>query len=143
LILGSRPAISRRAQKGNSYKKVDCILSGYDIPWFRSFLAHDPRLVLAQVKCPALLVFEERDLQVPAEDHLPAMVQALLQGNHNDFSVKTFPGANHLFQAAATGSPAEYERLPKEFVPGFLEFLSAWLSLRIIPFSSDRGSSSR
>jgi len=59
------------------------------------------------------------------------MVQAFLQGNHNDFSIKTFSGANHLFQTAVTGSPTEYEQLRKEFVPGFLDFISAWISQRI------------
>jgi len=111
--------------------KVDCILLGYNTPWFRSFLDYDPRPALAKVKCPVLLVFGEIDLQVPAEQNREAMVQALLRGNHNDFSIKTFPAANHLFQTAVTGSPAEYERLRKEFVPGFLDFISAWISQRI------------
>jgi len=111
--------------------KVDCILCGYNTPWFRSFLDYDPRPALAKVKCPALLVFGELDLQVSAEENRQAMVQALLQGRHNDFSIKTFPGANHLFQTALTGSPAEYERLRGEFVPGFLDFISDWISQRI------------
>ena len=111
--------------------KVDCILTGYNTPWFCSFLDYDPRPALAKVKCPVLLVFGELDLQVPAEENRQAMVQALLKGSHNDFSIKTFPGANHLFQTAVTGSPAEYERLPKEFVPGFLDFISVWISQRI------------
>jgi pimeloyl-ACP methyl ester carboxylesterase len=111
--------------------KVDCILSGYDTPWFRSFLDYDPRPKLAKVKCPVLLIFGEFDAQVPPEENRRAMVQSLLHGKHSDFTVKTFPGANHLFQAAVTGSPAEYERLGKEFVPGFLDFISSWISERV------------
>jgi len=111
--------------------KVDCILSGYDTPWFRSFLDYDPGPNLAKVKCPALLVFGELDAQVPPEENRQAMVQALLRGKNSDFTVKTFPGANHLFQAAVTGSPSEYERLGKEFVPGFLDFISSWISERV------------
>ena len=126
---GMESAVEKKSAELES--KVDCVLAGYNTPWFRSFLDHDPRLALAKVKCPVLLVFGELDLQVPAEDNRKAMVQALLQGSHNDFSVKTFPGANHLFQTAVTGSPAEYERLRKEFVPGFLDFISAWVSRRI------------
>ncbi len=107
--------------------KVDCILSGYNTPWFRSLLEYDPGPALAKLKCPVLLVFGELDVQVPADENRKAMAQALLQGGNNDFSIRTFPGANHLFQTAVTGSPAEYERLPKEFVPGFLDFVSAWI----------------
>ena len=122
------PALGQSSAELQS--KVDCILSGYDTPWFRSFLEHDPRPALAKVTCPVLLVFGGLDLQVPAEENRKAMVQALLQGAHSDFSVRTFPGANHLFQAAVTGSPAEYGRLSKEFVPGFLDLISGWISLR-------------
>lgn len=111
--------------------KVDCILSGYNTPWFRSFLDHDPRTALAEVRRPILLVFGELDSQVPLEENRNSMVQALLRGSCGDFSVKTFPGANHLFQTAVTGSPAEYETLRKEFVPGFLDFISAWISRRL------------
>jgi len=126
---GTDPAIRKASPELEA--KVDCILSGYNTPWFRSFLDYDPIPALAKVKCPVLLIFGELDAQVPAAENRQAMVQALLQGSHNDFAVKTFPGANHLFQAAETGSPAEYERLPKEFVPGFLDFVSAWISGQI------------
>jgi len=122
------PALGQSSAELQS--KVDCILSGYDTPWFRSFLEHDPRPALEKVTCPVLLVFGGLDLQVPAEENRKAMVRALLQGGHSDFSVRTFPGANHLFQAAVTGSPAEYGRLSKEFVPGFLDLISGWISLR-------------
>jgi pimeloyl-ACP methyl ester carboxylesterase len=126
---GMDSAIGKKSSALES--KVDCILSGYNTPWFRSFLDYDPRPALAKVKCPVLLIFGELDLQVPAEENRQAMVQALLQGRHNDFSIKTFPGANHLFQTAVTGSPAEYEQLGREFVPGFLDFISDWISRRI------------
>jgi pimeloyl-ACP methyl ester carboxylesterase len=126
---GTDPPIEKGSSELES--KVDCILSGYNTPWFRSFLDYDPRPALSRVKCPVLLIFGELDMQVPAEENRRAMVQALLQGNHHDFLVKTFPGANHLFQDAVTGSPAEYEHLRKAFVPGFLDFISAWISERI------------
>ena len=126
---GAGSAVEKKSAELDS--KVDCILSGYNTPWFRSFLDHDPRTALAEVKCPILLVFGELDSQVPLEENRNSMVQALLRGSCGDFSVKTFPGANHLFQTAVTGSPAEYERLRKEFVSGFLDFISAWISQRL------------
>jgi hypothetical protein len=35
--------------------------------------------------------------------------------------------ANHLFQSAKTGTPMEYARLEKQFVPGLLDDISAWI----------------
>jgi dienelactone hydrolase len=110
--------------------KLECILTGYNTPWFRSFLDYDPAPVLAKLQCPILLIFGDLDLQVPAEANRRAMVQALLQGNNRDFTVRTFPRANHLFQDALTGSPNEYDQLGKEFLPGFLDYLSGWIVTR-------------
>jgi hypothetical protein len=43
------------------------------------------------------------------------------------YRIEVFPRANHLYQDAPTGSIAEYAMLKKEFVPGFLELLVAWI----------------
>lgn len=107
--------------------KVNCMLNLFTSRWFKFFLDYDPIPVLKKVKCPVLLLFGELDLQVPAEMNKKAMVEALKRGGNNDYSVKIFPKANHLFQSAKTGSPSEYNDLAKEFVPGFLEFMSDWI----------------
>ncbi len=52
---------------------------------------------------------------------------ALRRAQNPDATFLVFPRANHLFQEAATGSPNEYARLPKAFVPGFLETIGEWL----------------
>ncbi len=100
-------------------------------PWFQYFLKHDPAPVLERVKCPVLLVFGELDLQVPAEWSRDAMVKALERGGNKDVKAKIFPKANHLYQEAKTGSPSEYAALPKQFVPGFLDFISGWILERV------------
>lgn len=107
--------------------KISCVLTTYNTPWFRSFLDYDAKQVLARVKCPVLLLFGELDLQVPAEMHSRAMVSALERAGNDDYVMKIFPKANHLFLHARTGSPSEYGDLAKEFVPGFLEFMSDWI----------------
>ncbi len=99
--------------------------------WFQSFLKHDPAPILERVKCPVLLVFGELDLQVPAEWSRDAMVKALERGGNKDVKAKIFPKANHLYQEAKTGSPSEYTALPKQFVPGFLDFISGWILERV------------
>ena len=73
------------------------------------------------------MIFGELDLQVPTELNKDAMVEALKRGGNKNYILKIFPSANHLYQHAKTGSPAEYGNLDKKFVPGFLEFMSKWI----------------
>ena len=99
--------------------------------WFLYFLSYDPVPALKNVKCPTLLLHGELDLQVPAEMSHKSMVAALEEGGNKDFKAKIFPKANHLFQEATTGSPSEYAKLPKKFVPGFLELMTDWMLERV------------
>jgi pimeloyl-ACP methyl ester carboxylesterase len=96
-------------------------------PWMEYFLAYDPAPTLEKVSCPVLMLFGELDLQVPVTQNEQPMVEALIKGGNKDFEVKIFQKANHLFQSANNGSPSEYGNLPKEFIPGFLNFMSAWI----------------
>ncbi len=131
------PEIARMVQKQTSQhsesaddaisSEIDCLLTMFASPWFRSFLDHDARPVLESVKCPVLLIFGGLDRQVPPEMNREAMVGALERGGNSKYVVRTFSTANHLFQGAKTGSPSEYGALDKEFVPGFLKLLSDWI----------------
>ncbi len=103
----------------------------YQSSWMKYFMAYDPAPALEKVKCPVLLLFGGLDLQVsPAQNERP-MVDALTRGGNKDFQVKVFPDANHLFQKAITGGVSEYSKLPKEFLPGFLEFIGEWIQKRV------------
>jgi pimeloyl-ACP methyl ester carboxylesterase len=103
---------------------------GLETPWFRYFLDYDPKRDLRKVDVPVLAVFGEKDLQVPPSVNLEPMREALAEAPTEDVTIEVIPGANHLFQAAATGSPDEYASLPKEFVPGFMELVSGWILRR-------------
>ena len=95
--------------------------------WMRYFISFDPAPVLAAVRCPVLAIFGERDTQVPPATNRPALEAAFAKGGNSRVTVKVYPEANHLFIAAKTGLPSEYASLPKTFVPGFLDDISAWL----------------
>ena len=95
------------------------------------FLRYDPYDALTKVKCPVLMLFGELDLQVPPKQNEEPMLKALKNGGNTDYKSVIFPKANHLFQEARTGSPNEYASLKKEFVPGFLETVSAWILERV------------
>jgi pimeloyl-ACP methyl ester carboxylesterase len=106
-------------------------VSTFETPWMKYFLSYDPYPALTKVKCPVLLLFGGKDLQVSVNQSEGPMVKALQEGGNTDYTVKTFPDANHLFQTASTGSPMEYSVLPKEFTPGFLETVTEWILKRV------------
>ncbi len=97
-------------------------------PWFRYFLTYDPAPALRQTRVPVLTLFGELDLQVTPKQNRGPLAEAL--GGNPDVTIETLPGANHLFQAAMTGSPSEYATLEKAFVPGFLELIADWIVAR-------------
>ena len=96
-------------------------------PWFRYFLIYDPSPTLSMVKCPVLVINGEKDLQVPPSENLSAIEKALIEGGNKDFIIKEFPGLNHLFQSAETGSPDEYARIEETISPVVLKYISDWI----------------
>ncbi len=100
-------------------------------PWFRYYVTYNPAIPLSKVTCPVLVLFGEKDLQVAPEQNKEPIESALKKGGNNDYTVKVFEDANHLFQKANTGMPTEYPQLEKAFVPDFLSYVSAWLLERV------------
>ena len=95
--------------------------------WFPTFLEYDPSLDWARTTVPVLALFGELDLQVDAEQNAAPLVQSLVRGRNHDFSLVVLPDANHLFQAALTGSLDEYAQLPPTFTSDFLPVVGDWL----------------
>jgi len=110
--------------------RADQQIIGVRLPWFRFFLDFDPRTVLSKVSVPVLALFGEKDLQVPPDQSVEPMREAFAAAPTTDVTIEVLPGANHLFQAATTGSPNEYATLKKEFVPGFLDLITGWIEAR-------------
>jgi hypothetical protein len=99
-------------------------------PWFKFFLDYDPAPTLAKVQVPVLALFGGKDLQVPAEPNRRTMEEVFAKSGLKDYRLVVMPGANHLYQEAATGSVSEYAKLKKEFLPGFLDLLTTWIGER-------------
>jgi hypothetical protein len=59
------------------------------------------------------------------------MQEALANAGNPDVTITIYPKANHLFQEAKTGSVNEYAALKKEFVPGLLDDMTAWILERV------------
>jgi pimeloyl-ACP methyl ester carboxylesterase len=102
-------------------------------PWMKYFLSYNPQTALEKVNSPVLALFGELDLQVLESQNLEPMKNALSRTGKIDFTIKTFEKANHLFQEAETGNPAEYGNLKKEFIPGFLEYITNWMLKYVSP----------
>lgn len=97
-------------------------------PWYREFIAYDPRPSLAKLRMPVLAVNGAKDLQVIAGQNLPAIREALKA--NKDATVIELPGLNHLFQTSATGDPRDYGRIEETFAPAALATVSDWVRAR-------------
>lgn len=96
-------------------------------PWFRFFLAYDPRPALAKVRCPVLAINGANDLQVPPKENLEAIAGALREAGNDRVTVREFPGLNHLFQTSRTGAPSEYGAIEETMAPAVLESIGDWI----------------
>ncbi len=102
-------------------------LRGLLSPWYRNFIAYDPRPTLSKVKCSVLAIGGSKDLQVPAKQNLAAIASALKAGGNKDFTVKELPGLNHLLQPAETGAPSGYGTIKTTISPKALKVVGDWI----------------
>ena len=70
--------------EANLDAQIQALLS----PWMRFFLTYDPKPTLMKVKCPVLAINGEKDLQVPPEENLRAIDDALKAGGNKDYTSK-------------------------------------------------------
>ena len=103
------------------------IAAEYTTGWFAALLAYDPAPDWARTTVPVLAIYGGKDVQVDAEQNAPALEAALTEGGNDNTEIVVLPEANHLFQAADTGSPNEYGTLPAEFTPDLLPTIIDWL----------------
>lgn len=116
---------------GAKEKAIDARIKLLLSPWFRYLIFYDPVPELEKVKCPVLAMDGSLDLQVPAEENLKAIEDALKKGGNKDYTIKLMPGLNHLFQDAKTGSPTEYAQIEETFSPEALKVMGDWILERV------------
>ena len=87
----------------------------------------DPSIYWRKVKCPVLALDGEKDLQVAANENLPAIEKALKSSGNNSSKTIKMPGLNHLFQQCKTGLPGEYGTIEETFSPGALKIIADWI----------------
>lgn len=116
-----------RADIGDSTQFIDQELNLLNNDWLRYFITYEPAPTLIKVKCPALVLNGEKDLQVDPVQNIPPIEQALKKGGNTHYKTVVLPGLNHLFQHTETGRPSEYGRLTETFAPEALETMTTWI----------------
>lgn len=129
LVLASRKDMTDEEKKEFDEKKDLILAKTKEIasPWFRYFLAFDPRPTLGKVKCPVLAINGEFDLQVPCKSNLEAIAKAVKSGGNADVTTVELKGLNHLFQTTKKGLPSEYGVIEETFAPAALDAVSEWV----------------
>ncbi|MDE6368230.1 MAG: lysophospholipase, partial [Muribaculaceae bacterium] len=84
-------------------------------PWMTYFLAYDPANDMKALKIPTLIIYGEKDRQVP-----PSLNAAPARKFAPKATVKEYPGLNHLMQHAVTGDVEEYKTIEETISPEVL-----------------------
>ncbi len=79
-----------------------------------------------------LAINGENDLQVASKENLEIIGAALKKSGNKDYTIKSFPKLNHLFQTSETGSPGEYATIEETIAPQVLETIGDWIVKRMI-----------
>ena len=97
-------------------------------PEFRRTMTYDPAVELKKLACPVLALYAEKDLSVPAELNLPAMLAALKSSGNKNFQVEELPDLGLLFQTADIGIGREANWTEETMSPVALKKIADWLS---------------
>lgn len=130
--LKEQPELNVEADKGMSNEQyIAKVLQQVMDPWMRYGITYNPSSTLEKVKCPVLALNGSRDLQVDADQNLPAIKNALAKGGNTHVTAKKLEGLNHLFQESKTGSPTDYQKIEQTFSPKVLKIIGDWIAEQV------------
>lgn len=96
-------------------------------PWLKYFIATEPDEFWSKVKCPVLALNGEKDIQVYANQNIPAIMASLKKAGNKNVTAKIIPGLNHLFQHCKSCTVEEYGELEETFDTETLKIISNWI----------------
>lgn len=108
------------------YKQV--IVDTYSSPWLSNLIKYDPQDSLENLKCPLLALNGEKDLQVPVKENFEVLQTIMKTDSSKNFTLKSYPDLNHLFQESETGAVREYSQIEQTFSPTVLKDIYDWIS---------------
>jgi pimeloyl-ACP methyl ester carboxylesterase len=92
--------------------------------WFKAEVNYDPRIALRKLTVPVLFVFGEKDQLVPVQTSIDIIRRTLTESGHRDFTIKTFPGADHGIRLESLDGRGQ-------FAPGYLQTMSDWVHSKV------------
>ena len=95
-------------------------------PWLDFFIDYDPSVDIAEADCPTLVLNGAKDMQVYAEFNIAAIRRNMPKDT--PYTIKVYPGLNHLMQHCTTGLPAEYADIEETIAEKVLDDISEWLA---------------
>ena len=127
--LTARLAAVAQQQPGLNAARAQQLGGTYAAPWMRAFLLTNQAPYLAKIKCPVLALNGTNDLQVAADENLPAIARGLQAAHNRDVTTRALPQLNHLFQTDPAAK-ADYGNIEETFAPVALQAIGDWLSAR-------------
>lgn len=103
------------------------IVESYSSPWLSNFIKYDPKNALESLECPLFALNGEKDLQVPAKENLEVLEHISTIDSSKKFTLKSYPGLNHLFQECKTGTLMEYGQIEQTLSPQVLQDIAEWI----------------
>lgn len=91
-------------------------------PWLRYFINYNPIDDLKKLSVPVLMLYGEKDTQVP-----PALNVPVLNENVPGINVKVYSGLNHLMQHSESGKVTEYAQIEETISPEVLEDIKIFI----------------
>jgi pimeloyl-ACP methyl ester carboxylesterase len=125
------PAEMRPPTEEETKKLISAQAKQMSSPWFREFIRFDPTPYLEKIKCPLLAINGTLDAQVTASENLKGISTAMLKKKQSNYTITSYPGLNHLFQEAKTGSMGEYASIEQTISPKVLTDIQHWIDQQI------------
>ncbi|MGH9905987.1 MAG: alpha/beta hydrolase family protein [Pyrinomonadaceae bacterium] len=126
--------VQAMAQKAKHEKWFLYVRPAQKRDWRQSKLAlmlkFDPQPLWEQTSNPVLVLYGERDRNVPAAKNVVALESALKKAGNKDYRIIVFPKANHEGLEAETGGEEEFPYL-KRYVTGYLDTPINWILKRV------------
>ena len=93
-----------------------------------SILKTDPIQYWQKVCVPVLVLNGDKDLQVPADENVAGLKQALMSCQHPATQTKVLANYNHLFQSTTDGNVKLYATLPEGFDTNVSAIVAQWIT---------------
>lgn len=115
------------ATLGMPESSIEAQMEALFSPWYVRFLSLDPSKHLRAVTVPVMVLNGEKDTQVSAALHVPAIETALREGGNMRVTTRVYKNLNHLFQPAITGGVEEYGSIQTTIDQQVLDDITYWI----------------